>query len=51
MGSGQVEGEINRLKLLKQSIYGRAKSNLLPIRALHPNGEVCFPVARHLGEA
>lgn len=35
--SGQVEGQINRLKLLKRSMYGRAKLDLLRIRVLHPN--------------
>lgn len=35
--SGQVEGQINRLKLLKRQTYGRAKLDLLRIRVLHPN--------------
>jgi len=29
-----VEGQINRLKLLKRSMYGRAKLDLLQIRFL-----------------
>jgi transposase len=32
---GQVEGQINRLKLLKRQMYGRAKLNLLRARMLH----------------
>ena len=35
--SGQVEGQINRLKYLKRQMYGRAKLDLLRIRVLHPN--------------
>jgi transposase len=35
--SGQVEGQINRLKHLKRQMYGRAKLDLLRIRVLHPN--------------
>lgn len=30
--SGQVEGQINRLKLLKRQVYGRAKAELLEAR-------------------
>jgi len=33
--SGQVEGQINRLKLIKRSMYGRAKLDLLRKRVLH----------------
>ncbi len=32
--SGQVEGQINKLKLLKRSIYGRARFDLLRLRML-----------------
>jgi transposase len=35
--SGQVEGQINRLKFLKRQMYGRAKLDLLRMRVLHPN--------------
>ena len=35
--SGQVEGQVNRLKFLKRQMYGRAKLDLLRIRVLHPN--------------
>ncbi len=35
--SGQVEGQINRLKYLKRQMYGRAKLDLLRIRVLHSN--------------
>ncbi len=33
--NGAVEGKVNRLKLIKRSIYGRAKFNLLRQRVLH----------------
>ena len=32
---GQVEGSVNRLKLIKRSMYGRAKFDLLRQRVLH----------------
>jgi len=32
---GQTEGQVNRLKLLKRSMYGRAKFDLLRGRALY----------------
>ncbi|MDM0117538.1 ISL3 family transposase [Variovorax sp. J22R133] len=35
--SGQVEGQVNRLKFLKRQMYGRAKLDLLRIRVLHSN--------------
>ena len=35
--SGQVEGQINRLKYLKRQMYGRATLDLMRIRVLHPN--------------
>ena len=35
--SGQVEGQINRLKFLTRQMYGRAKLDLLRARVLHPN--------------
>jgi transposase len=33
--NGQVEGQINRLKLIKRQMYGRAKFDLLRQRVLH----------------
>ena len=33
--NGPVEGQINRLKLLKRQMYGRAKFDLLRSRVLH----------------
>jgi len=33
--TGQVEGHIHRLKLIKRQMYGRAKLDLLRIRVLH----------------
>lgn len=33
--NGQTEGQINRLKLLKRQMYGRAKFDLLRARVLH----------------
>ncbi len=35
--SGQVEGQINRLKFIKRQMYGRAKLDLLRARVLQPN--------------
>ena len=35
--SGQVKGQINRLKYRKRRMYGRAKLDLLRTRVLHPN--------------
>ena len=35
--SGQVEGQVNRLKFLKRQMYGRAKVDLLRARVLHLN--------------
>jgi transposase len=34
--NGQTEGQVNRLKLLKRQMYGRAKFDLLTARFLHP---------------
>jgi transposase len=34
--NGQTEGHINRLKLLKRQMYGRANFDLLRLRYLHP---------------
>jgi transposase len=34
--NGQTEGQVNRLKLLKRQMYGRAKFDLLRLRFLHP---------------
>ena len=33
--NGQVEGQVNRLKLLKRSMYGRGSFELLRVRVLH----------------
>jgi transposase len=33
--NGPVEGHIHRLKLIKRSMYGRAKFDLLRIRVIH----------------
>ena len=35
--SGQVEGQVNRLKYLKRQMCGRAKLDMLRIRVLHSN--------------
>lgn len=34
--NGQVEGHVNRLKVIKRDMYGRAKFDLLRLRVLHP---------------
>lgn len=34
--NGQVEGQVNRLKLRKRMMYGRANFDLLRQRVLHP---------------
>jgi transposase len=34
--NGQTEGQVNRLKLLKRQMYGRANFDLLTSRFLHP---------------
>jgi transposase len=34
--NGQTEGQVNRLKLLKRQMYGRANLNLLRLRFLAP---------------
>lgn len=33
--NGQTEGQINRLKMLKRQMYGRAKLDLLRLRVLY----------------
>ena len=33
--NGQLEGPVNRLKLIKRQMYGRAKFDLLRARVLH----------------
>lgn len=33
--SGQVEGQVNRLRFIKRQMYGRANFDLLKARALH----------------
>jgi hypothetical protein len=35
--NGQVEGQVNRLKLIKRQMYGRANFDLLRQRVLHGN--------------
>ena len=35
--NGQVEGQVNRLKLIKRQMYGRAGFDLLRQRVLHQN--------------
>jgi len=34
--NGRVEGHVNRLKLIKRQMYGRANFDLLSIRVIHP---------------
>jgi transposase len=34
--NGQTEGQVNRLKVLKRMMYGRANFDLLRLRVLHP---------------
>jgi transposase len=36
--NGQVEGQVNRLKLIKHQMYGRAKFDLLRLRVLTRSG-------------
>jgi transposase len=33
--NGQTEGQVNKLKLLKRQMYGRANFDLLRLRVLH----------------
>jgi transposase len=33
--NGQLEGQVNRLKLIERGMYGRAKFDLLRARVLH----------------
>jgi transposase len=33
--NGQVEGQVNRLKLIKRQMFGRATFDLLRLRVLH----------------
>ena len=33
--TGPLEGHVNRLKLIKRSMYGRAEFDLLKLRVLH----------------
>lgn len=35
--NGPVEGQVNRLKLIKRSMYGQADLGLLKLRVLHHN--------------
>jgi len=35
--SGAVEGQVNRVKMLKRQMYGRANFDLLRLRILQPN--------------
>lgn len=34
--NGPVEGHVNRLKVIKRDMYGRAQFDLLRLRVLHP---------------
>jgi transposase len=34
--NGQIEGQVNRLKLLKRQMHDRANFDLLTLRFLHP---------------
>jgi transposase len=34
--NGQLEGQVNRLKVLKRMMYGRANFDLLRLRVLYP---------------
>lgn len=36
--NGQVEGQVNRLKTVKRSMYGRAKLDLLRARVVYRSG-------------
>jgi transposase len=47
---GPLEGHVNRLKLLKRSMYGRAKLPLLRARVLHVDGSA-KPMHAKLGAA
>ncbi len=38
--NGQVEGQVNRLKLIKRQMYGRANFDLLRLRVLY-DGRLC----------
>lgn len=38
--NGQVEGQVNRLKLLKRQMYGRANFDLLRLRVLYSTSSV-----------
>jgi hypothetical protein len=38
--NGQTEGQVNRLKLIKRSMYGRANFDLLRLRALYTGRDV-----------
>jgi len=33
--NGRLEGQVNRLKLIKRETYGRARFDLLRVRVLH----------------
>jgi len=35
ISNGQTEGHVNRLKLLKRQMYGRARFDLLRLRVIH----------------
>jgi transposase len=47
---GPLEGHVNRLKLLKRSMYGRAKLPLVRARVLHVDGSA-KPMHAKLGAA
>jgi transposase len=42
--NGQTEGQVNRLKLLKRQMYGRAKFDLLRKRVLHRASSQPVPI-------
>jgi len=42
--NGQTEGQVNRLKLLKRQMYGRAKFDLLRKRVLHRSPSKSHPI-------
>ena len=35
--SGKVEGTVNKIKMIKRQMFGRASFDLLRTRVLHPN--------------
>ncbi len=45
--TGPVEGNVNRLKLSKRSMYGRAEFDLLKLRVLHHRKKSQDPKSQH----